>query len=154
MGRKPSPNGPTRLIGVRVPQEVFDWYHNLGDYGPIAVKAAIDELRISKDGKALDRKLADLKDHLTDLEEEALEVKKEIREIEGIRAKVQNAQMDYLRVRQNLLEKYLRNPDPEKFEAWVGGPAQEHYITEGKFNNPREVAQFCKAEYDKRRVRT
>ena len=148
MGRRRSPDGPTKVISVRVASETLDWYKSLGEQGPIVLKAMIEEFRMTKSGRVLDSRLASLKNELTELEERALDIRKKIRELEGIKAKLVDSQLDYLRVRQDLVEKFIR--DPQHFVGWLTGPANEHLIIEGKFDDVAEVVEYCRNEMERR----
>jgi hypothetical protein len=148
MGRRRSPDGPTKVISVRVASETLDWYKSLGEQGPIVLKAMIEEFRMTKSGRVLDSRLASLKDELSELEERALDIRKKIRELEGIKAKLLDAQLGYIQVRQKLLEKYMQ--DPRHFMGWLTGPANEHLIIEGKFEDVAEVVDYCRNEMERR----
>jgi hypothetical protein len=149
MGRPSSGRPPSKVFSLRLDAETFDWLTQYGDQAPDLVRGLIEESRATMTDKAIDRKLVMLKDRLTDLETEALEVRKTIRSLEDTKAQLQASQLSYLTVRQKLLERYLQGP--EHFQGWLTGPANEHLISEAKFNSPREVAEFCKAEVNRRR---
>ncbi len=149
-GRKPTRfDDGSKVYTLRLSGEAFDWVCSLGDMGPDIVRSLIDEYRVSKDDRFLDRTLAEAKDELMRLESEALEVKKRIKDLEVAKAKLVDSQLNYLRVRQQLLEKYMQ--DPQHFLGWLTGPANMGMVTEEKFGTPQEVAEFCHTEMERYR---
>jgi putative N-acetylmannosamine-6-phosphate epimerase len=121
----------------------------LGDIGPDMIRSAIDDLRASKDGQYLERSIRETKNKIMALKGELLDEEKVLARLETSRDQLVASQLGYITTRQKLVEKYLR--DPEHFIGWLMGPANEHMVAEGKFNSPKEVAQFCQAEMAKHR---
>lgn len=149
-GRKPTRfDDGSKVYTIRLSGEAHDWVRSMGDMGPDIVRSLIDEYRLSKDDRFLDRALAEAKDELMTLETELLSVKKRIKDLESAKAKLVDSQLDYLRVRQKLLEKYTQ--DPQHFMGWLTGPANMEMVTEGKFGTPQEVAEFCDKEMERYR---
>lgn len=145
--------GKTKVLGVRLDQETYEWVKSLGDYGPDLIRSILDEYMMTKDEHAIDRQIDDIKGEIIKHEREALALKERLKELESVKAKLQNSQMDYLRVRQKLVEEYLRAPNEAMFRGWLDSPAHESMISEGKFGSAKEVAEFCRAEVEKRRGR-
>jgi len=150
MGRpKTRFDGGSKVYTLRLSDESHEWVRSLGDMGPDIVRSIIDEYRVSKDDRFLDRALAEAKDELMRLETEVLEVKKRVKDLESAKARLVDSQLDYLRIRQQLVEKYMQNP--QHFLGWLTGPANMELVTEGKFGSPQEVAEFCHNEMNKYR---
>jgi hypothetical protein len=149
-GRKPTRfNDGSRVYTIRLSAEAYEWVRSMGDMGPDIVRSLIDDYRMSKDDRFLDRALAEAKDQLMTLETEVLNVKRRIKDLESVKAKLVESQLDHLRVRQKLLEKYMQ--DPHHFMGWLTGPANMELVSEGKFGSPQEVAEFCRKEMERYR---
>ncbi len=149
-GRKPTRfNDGSKVYTIRLSAEAHEWVRSMGDMGPDIVRSLIDEYRLSKDDRLIDRALAEAKDQLMTLETEVLSVKRRIKDLESAKAKLVDSQLDYLKVRQKLLEKYMQ--DPHHFMGWLTGPANMDMIAEGKFGSPQEVAEFCHKEMERYR---
>lgn len=142
-------SGPSKVYNVRLSESAYTWVRSLGDLGPDIVRSIIDEYRTSTDERFLDRALADAKDDLMSLETEVLDVKRRIKDMEAAKARLIDSQLDHLRVRQRLIEKYMQSPD--HFLGWLTGPANYGLVSEGGFGSPTEVAEFCRKEMDKYR---
>ena len=151
MGRKASKfdGGESNVLTIRLSRDAYAWVKELGDIGPDVIRSAIDDLRASKDGQYLERSIRDCKGRIMALKAELLDEEKKLSRLESSRDQLVASQLGYLKVRQKLTEKYLR--DPEHFMGWLMGPANEHLVAEGRFNSPKEVAQFCQAEMEKYR---
>jgi hypothetical protein len=146
MGRRKNPDGPSKPRLIRLSPRENEW---LDTFGFDRLHQLIQNDMTGRSHSVLDLRLSELKDEREGLELKLLDVSKRIRELEDQKMALTTAQVEYLTVRSRLVERFMK--DPANFMGWLTGPANEHLIAEGQFNDPREVYEMCKKEWEKRK---